>query len=453
MTGIIRKPFSFILLALIGVGLAACTGNPPPAQPQAPTSTPIPTAPSAARQTYIVQRGDVQETLTFTGRWQPRDTTDLSFPLAGTVRRVAVKVGDTVTPGQLLADYQITSLEDQLASAQLQIEADKAALENSGSTSIGSVADAQIALANANLNLQKAKEGSPWPQLEQARISLEQAKQNLANAQRAYDDALSRPSQPATNVDTAYNNLVQAQSNLKNSQASYDGQAQSFANYRFTILQAENSLIQATLNLEKAKRGGGLDPARVAAVRSDQLKIDQINVQIAQSSLVSPLAGEVLTVNIKPGDQVTAFTVVIVVGKPEPKEAAASIPIGDAQRLSVGLVGECQVINRPETAVQCVVRRIPKDARDPDQTTRVAASLEDLNLRTGQIIEIKMPLQVRKNVLWLPPAAIRTFQNRTFVQLRVADGVRPVDVQVGLRTTDRVEIISGLQENDVVEGP
>jgi multidrug efflux pump subunit AcrA (membrane-fusion protein) len=450
MTGIIQKLFLFIL---VGAGLAACTGNQPPAQQQAPTSTPIPTAPSAARQTYIVQRGDVREIQTSTGRWQPRDTTDLSFPIAGTVRRVTVKVGDTVTVGQLLADLQITSLEDQLASANLQLEADKAALENSASTSVGSVADAQIAVANRRLDLQKAKEGSPWPSLESARIGLEKARQDLANAQRAYDDALSRPSQPATNVDQAYNALLSAQSALRSAQNNYDGQAQNFANYRFTVLQAENALIQAQLNLEKALRGGGQDPARVAAVRSDQLKIDQIKAQIAQSSLVSPVDGEVLTVSIKPGDQVTAFTVVIVVGKPLPKEAAASIPIGDAQRLSIGLVGECQVINRPETAVQCVVRRIPRDARDPDQTTRVAASLEDLNLRTGQIIEIKMPLQVRQNVLWLPPAAIRTFQNRTFVQLRVADGVRPVDVQVGLRTTDRVEIQAGLSEGDVVEGP
>jgi multidrug efflux pump subunit AcrA (membrane-fusion protein) len=158
MTGIIQKLLLFIL---VGVGLAACTGNPSPAQQQAPTSTPIPTAPSAARQTYIVQRGDVREIQTSTGRWQPRDTTDLSFPIAGTVRRVTVKVGDTITAGQLLADLQITSLEDQLASANLQLEADKAALENSGSTSIGSVADAQIALANRRLDLQKAKEGSP----------------------------------------------------------------------------------------------------------------------------------------------------------------------------------------------------------------------------------------------------------------------------------------------------
>ncbi len=64
-----------------------------------------------------------------------------------------------------------------------------------------------------------------------------------------------------------------------------------------------------------------------------------------------------------------------------------------------------------------------------------------------------MPLNVRQNVLWLPPAAVRTFQNRTFVVLQTPDGPRSVDVEIGLRTTDRVEIKSGVREGDVVIGP
>ena len=114
------------------------------------------------------------------------------------------------------------------------------------------------------------------------------------------------------------------------------------------------------------------------------------------------------------------------------------------------MVGVCQVINQPDTAVQCVVRRMPISAQDADQTTRVAATLP--NVAEGQLIDIQMPLQVSQNVLWLPPAAIRTFQSRTFVVLQTPDGPRSVDVVLGLQTTDRVEIKSGLKEGDVVIG-
>ncbi len=446
-----QRIYPFIVL---GLALVACTGNQVVGNPpqQAPTSTPVPTAPVVARPTYLVQRGDVQNILDFPGRWQPRDQTPLSFPIAGTVRSVKVRVGDAISAGQLLADFQISSLEDQLAQAQLDLETAKANLSSGAESSVGTVADAEVALANAQLNLQKTRDSSPWPQVESARIALDNARQNLANAQHSYDDAVSRPNQPASTVDQAYNSLLSAKNSLRSAQASYDSAAQNFNTYKYTVANAENAVIQAQLNLEKA-RTGGTNPQAQQSLRSAQLKVDQIKGQIAQSSLAAPAAGEVLEVVIKPGDAVKAFDTVITIGKSKPREAVASLAIGDAQKLSVGLVGVCQVLNRPETAVQCVVRRIPTSARDADQTTRVAASLEDLNLPTGQLIDIQMPLQVSKNVLWLPPVAIRTFQNRTFVVLQTPDGPRSVDVEIGLRTTDRVEIKSGVREGDVVIGP
>lgn len=442
------------IISLMAVAaIAACVpqnqpGGSAAAQADA-TSTPIPTAPAVARPTYVVQRGDVQELLEFSGRWQPRDQAALSFEIAGTIRQVTVQRGDTVTAGQLLADYQITELENQLASAQLEMESALASLESGAEGEAESVVDAEIALANARLSLENTKAQSPWASVATARLQMDEARRNLENAERAYNDARSRPDQPASAVDSALQALESARSSLRSAELSYSQTAQSFNNHQFSVAQQENAVIQAELNLEKARSGAG-DPSSQQAVRSAQLRIDQINADIARSSLYSPIDGVVLEVNIAPGNQAEAFQTVIVVGLPEPKEAVASLPIGDAQRLSVGMVGVCQVLNEPDSAVQCVVRQIPLSSRDADQTTRVAASFDEVP--TNQLIEIQMPLQVRENVLWLPPAAIRTFQNRTFVVLQTPDGPRSVDVQIGLRTDERVEIISGVNEGDVIEG-
>jgi len=437
---------SFIVVSVL---LAACSGTGSPEQQAAPTETPIPTAPAVAPPTYLVQRGDVQEILEFPGRWQPRDQMQLSFEISGTVRRVNVQRGDTITAGQLLADYQITELEDQLASAQLNLESAQANLESGAEGSVQTVSDAEIALANARLSLESTKADSPWTALESARLGVENAEISLDNAQRNYDDAISRPENPASTVDSAYQQLQNAKNSLANAQVQYDQAAQNFYTYQFQIAQAENTVIERELALEQARQSGGT-AADDEAVRSAQLSIDQINADIARSSLYAPIEGVVLEVTISPGDAVEAFSTVITIGNPEPKEAIASLSITDAQRLSVGLVGVCEVINQPDTAVQCVVRRQPLSSQDADQTTRVAASLE--NVADGQLIQIAMPLEVRQNVLWLPPAAIRTFQNRTFVVLQTPDGPRSVDVQIGLQTDDRVEIISGVNEGDVVIG-
>ncbi|UCC61429.1 MAG: secretion protein HlyD, partial [Anaerolineae bacterium] len=58
----------------------------------------------------------------------------------------------------------------------------------------------------------------------------------------------------------------------------------------------------------------------------------------------------------------------------------------------------------------------------------------------------------KDDVLWLPPAAIRTFQGREFVIVQEADRQRRADVQIGIESQDRVEILEGLEEDQIVVG-
>lgn len=417
---------------------------------EAPTVTPIPTAPAAARPTYMVQRGTVQEILEFTGRWLPRDQVQLSFEISGTVRSVNVQRGDTVSAGELIASFDTTDLEDQLASAELDLQTAQRRLASSdGGTA--AVRDAEFNLAGANLDLQSANENYPWTSLVSAQIELENAERDLVNARRSYDDARSHPDASASQVDSAYENLQSAEQRVRSALNSYYSAAQQYNNYTYTVARAENSVVRNQIALDEARQGVGLDPDLLQAVDSAQLRIDQINAQIARASLYAPIDGIVLEVTILPADSVQAFQAVITLALPEPLEVNASMAFNDTQRLSVGMVGVCQEINRPDTAVQCAIRQIPLSSRDADQTVRVAASLDDVAM--GQLIQVQMPLQVREDVLWLPPAAIRTFQNRTFVVIQTPDGERVSDVELGLQTDERVEILSGVAEGDVVVGP
>ena len=440
-------------LFLMG-GLGAC-GSAVPDQTNTvrPTTTPVPTAPAVARPTYTVQRGDVAELLTFSGRWQPRDQIKLSFDTPGTIRRVNVRRGDTVNLGDLLADFDTTELENQLATAKIDLEVAQNTVSQSADSSVQTVEDAEIALANANLALQHTREGSPWVESVSAQQQLRDAERALDDAQRAYDDVISRADSPASAVDGAYQQVLNAQSALESAQRGVASAGMSYANYENSIENAENAVIQAQLALDRARNGGGTGESN-RAVLTAQMTIDQLNTKIAQSSLVAPIDGVVIEVALKPGDSVEAFKAVITLAIPEPKEVIATLAINDAQRLSPGMIGTCQVMNQPETAVQCAVRQIPLSNRDADQSTRIGASLNQVATMTdNQLVEVKMPLQVRANVLWLPPAAIRTFQNRTFVVLQTPDGPQSVDVEIGLRTDDRVEIKSGVNEGDVVIGP
>ncbi len=455
-THVLKQAVRFSSMAALIVALSACAGQGTTlpgsaAQAQvAPTSTPAPTAPALARPTVVVQRGSVEERLEFSGRWLPRDQVELAFEVAGNVRRVEIRRDDTVSAGQLLADLQIDELERSLQSEQLSLETALANLESGTESSGDSVADAQIALANARIQLESARSSRNWTSVASAELSLQDAERALDEAQRAYDEAISRADTPASQTTQAYQSLQDAQQRVRSAQISYWQAAQSYNNEEFNLAQQENSVIQAELRLQQAIEGGSSDPQALQNVRASQLRIDQLNAQIRQSSLYAPIDGVVLRVDIQPADQVQAFDAVITIGRPEPREVVAeSVPFSDINRLNQGQIGVCQVANQDDTAVQCLIRRLPLASTDPDQDVRVAADMADL-AQPGALIEVAMPLQVRENVLWLPPSAVRTFQGRRFVLIQLPDGERRVDVEVGLETDERAEIVSGLSEGDVV---
>ncbi|HRW10976.1 MAG TPA: biotin/lipoyl-binding protein, partial [Caldilineaceae bacterium] len=124
---------------------------------EAPTPTPIPTPVVPVKPTYKVQRGEIVDEITFSGRISPVVEEELFFRASGRVRSVFVRRNDMVEEGQVLAELEIDGLERELQSAQLQLE-------------------------RANVLLEQAKRDWEY-QKEVAEISLEKAQTRLATLQ------------------------------------------------------------------------------------------------------------------------------------------------------------------------------------------------------------------------------------------------------------------------------
>jgi multidrug efflux pump subunit AcrA (membrane-fusion protein) len=71
----------------------------------------------------------------------------------------------------------------------------------------------------------------------------------------------------------------------------------------------------------------------------------------------------------------------------------------------------------------------------------------------GEVATVLLRLERHESVLWISPAALRTFQNRDFVIVQDGEVQRRVDIRLGLQSPDRVEILEGLSEGQVVLGP
>lgn len=159
-----------------------------------------------------VTRGDVINTVGTVGTISAT-TYHLTFPVAGRVAEIDVKVGQTVKAGQVLAKLDATTLNDALNTAQAQVQANQtvasatqAALQSALISQSSSAAAAQ---ATYNAAVQSAPD-------DQARVR--QAQSQLAQAQAAsqalVDQARSRAASAQAQVDVAQAQLASARDAL-----------------------------------------------------------------------------------------------------------------------------------------------------------------------------------------------------------------------------------------------
>lgn len=109
------KRILFIISFSITLTLTACGST--------STATAIPTVVLNAQPTAA------SNSVSASGQVVPAQSVQLSFPLAGAVKTVEVKAGDTVTAGQTLVTLDTTLLEAQVKEAQANVDATKTQLQ------------------------------------------------------------------------------------------------------------------------------------------------------------------------------------------------------------------------------------------------------------------------------------------------------------------------------------
>ena len=137
---IYRWGIPILLVVMIAVSVVlAIKGN---------TKTETTAAATASMQTATATRGDLVIYATGTGTLISRNESSFGFSTAGKVTNVYVKVGDTVTAGQVLAEMDASSIETSYELARLSL---------ANKTSPAAIATAEQTLATDTATLDSAK--------------------------------------------------------------------------------------------------------------------------------------------------------------------------------------------------------------------------------------------------------------------------------------------------------
>ena len=226
------------------------------------------------------------------------------------------------------------------------------------------------------------------------------------------------------------------------------------ADHALRSLELDIAVIE--FNIERLERG--VNPMLNLDLAGIQLQVENLERQIADARLIAPFEGKALSVGIDPGDPVSAFSIVMVLADPSELEMTAELGAEQLSDMALGQEALITLRNRPEEAFGGSVRQLPypygggtTDASDSDLSAHIAIE-GDVELEPGELATVSIVLEEKENVLWLPPAAIRTFQGRDFVVVQLDEGQQRVDVLLGIETDERVEIVQGLEEGQVIVG-
>jgi multidrug efflux pump subunit AcrA (membrane-fusion protein) len=439
----------FAACAAIGVMLAACSST-SPANP-----TPIPDLPTPAAPNYTVQRGLVARGVEFSARVQPASSETLSFQTDGRVYKINIKEGDLVKQGDVLAELDLTTLKTQLEQETIRLRTAASVLSNTMQTFSDTLRLAQLDVEQARLRyeLSQIRAGGSTAVLNNdltrldkriadIRESIRQAREQFnqagaANAEKILEDALVEREKLVANLSDA-----------ERGQRALDLESQ--------VLRAD--LERSEINLRRQR--GTADLAQIEAVETARIAVEATQAKIDNGSLIAPFDGEVGLISAKVGEIVNALAPLMVVARPGELELVGSPSEEQLAEISVGqpvVVRFVTVGAEPQMGTIAKVPLIGNDSGSNNQSRARAVRIklpEGVKLESGEIARISTFTASREDVLWIPPQGLRTFRARSFVVVKNGDGTESRrDVKTGLQSTDRVEIMDGLKEGDIVVAP
>lgn len=225
------------------------------------------------------------------------------------------------------------------------------------------------------------------------------------------------------------------------------------------LIAAQRAVKEAQLALVEAQ-AATLNVA-TKAVENAQRELEKAQKKVDDGLIIASMDGEVITSSISEGDTVEADSPVFEIADTSQLEVGSELTGEQMRQLQEGQPVEITLLSRPDVVMPAVIRQMPApygsggsgtvESRDR-RTLFEISDLKGQELKSGQNVKIRIVLERKEDVLWLPPEAIRSFEGRRFVLIRTDKGETRQTVRVGIETEERVEVVEGVSEGDVIVG-
>ncbi len=338
------------------------------------------------------RRITIQRQVELAGTLISPDQAKVSSEVSGVVREVIVELGDEVKPGSVLARLEPRELEIALRRAQSQLQQTEAQLGIYGSGSSEPLPDDQISAVRT------------------ASANRDDARAQAERATRLFQKGLL-------------------------SQADYDT--------AHTRLKVTEAALQAALETVQAMKATLHD--RRAAVELAQKKLNDAVIR-------APIGGSVSERLVQPGEFIRENTPVVTIVQMNPLKLKTAIQEKYAAMMHPGLSAQFMVESVPD---EVFPGRLAYISPAVDQSTRtfsveILVNNSDRRLKPGFFAKGIIHTRSDDNVLAVPEAAVSTLAGESSVFVVEEDKVRKQTVTLGARVKDNIEILSGLEGNEML---
>ncbi|MCU1339691.1 MAG: Efflux transporter, family, subunit [Bryobacterales bacterium] len=336
-----------------------------------------------------VQRQDLQRDLVLSAEFRPYEEVDLHAKVAGFLKEIRVDVGDRVRAGQLIATLEIPEMVDEDAQAEATRKRSEAELVHAQ----GELARAQSAHEAAHLNFKRLDD------VVRARPALV--------ARQEIDNALAKDRESEAQVDSAKAAITAAEQQIRVSQASEQ---------RVHTLEAYQRITAPFAGVISKRYA---DPGAM------------IQAGTSSSSQALPLVRLSETARLR-----------LVLAVPE--SAVPRIRVGSPIAIRV------TAVNRQfQGKVSRFSGRLQSDTRTMETEVDVDNSRGDL--APGMFAEAVVTLDRHNGALSIPMQAVAGAEDKaTLLVLDSQNQLEQKEVRLGLETADRREVLSGLDEGQLV---
>lgn len=451
---------------------------------------------------------DAKVVLAVSGQLEPIEEAVISSQLSiAQVQRLYADLGQHVRAGEVLIQLDTRSLDAQRLEAVANLDAALASLAGAQQTLTGARRSSGIAQQNlqsaldlkanrdqaaeevrverlrvkvAEIQLNKTRSGGRPEEVRRAEAALASAmasqrdrERNLQRIQTLFqegaiakvevDDAAVAATRAEQDTRSARANLEQvktprpedlaeasanlereraslraAESHLKNQQATFDAKF----SLRSTAENSQTEVLTSSASISRAQ-------SEVSRCRA---KIAQIDVQISQSRITSPINGIISRRSVNIGQTVQSGTQLFRVTSAEAYRAIANVDEKYVWQLNEGQSATIQPEAFPDLQIPAIVEEISREANQDRGTVKVRFRLlkRDGRLRADLSLDINVTTADLSERIVVPDSVLLREGKLVYVMAIIGDTVKKVAVKVDRQTDKGTVLLEGVSEGDVL---